>query len=141
MTPGEWLEREIQAGRLEREVPAETLAKIASIILHGVPTGGRYRSAAPKRWFVYRLFQGQRLMYIGMSGNWEARLAEHQRSKRGQWDRYELEEWSSQDAAIAAEERAIRQERPPLNVPTEYEVRDAEAAALAEELADYLDEV
>src|SRR4029077_1574034 len=69
-----------------------------------------------REWVVYRLFKGEKLLYVGMSGDWPARLRTHL-SHGVEFDRYELEDAPSKEAALALEANAIRDERPPLNSP------------------------
>jgi predicted GIY-YIG superfamily endonuclease len=68
------------------------------------------------RWFLYRLFKGKHLLYIGCTGDIRQRLVGH--PVKG-WDHYEVEDgFRSKKAALRAEALAITRERPPMNTPT-----------------------
>lgn len=70
-----------------------------------------------KEWAVYRMFDGDELLYVGMSSRTDARLKEHRGSAQW-WDRVTrttLEHFETKDEAMQAERAAILAEDPPFN--------------------------
>ncbi len=68
--------------------------------------------------WMYRLFSGETLLYVGVSSDTRSRFRKH-RYKKAWWpsvDRVEYRWFPSREAAFSAEREAIIQERPQHNV-------------------------
>ena len=67
--------------------------------------------------YLYRVFDEEKLLYIGISNRWHDRIHSHE--KDSEWfelaTRIELEKFETREDVEAAERRAIRTERPHFN--------------------------
>lgn len=88
-----------------------------------------------KRWVVYRLFDGQDLLYVGMSGDLQRRLREHTKTTPG-WNRHEVAgTFRNRGAALRAEAATIAGMNPKLNRQRQHQpMTAAEVAEAADQL-------
>lgn len=85
---------------------------------------------------LYRFKRGRRLLYVGISNKMSRRIGEHRRAKP--WfteaTSITLKTYPDRDAVLAAEERAIKRERPLYNLVHNHRV-EVEVVVSAEDIA------
>lgn len=103
--PGRWL----QCSQVDRVDTMRTVAQTRLDLLRALPG----IQPLPLGLYVYFLWRGDALVYIGSTKNLCMRLGEHKRTKV--YDRATYYEYASVTDMLAAEQLFIMRHRPPLN--------------------------